>query len=185
MNTTTRIVGTIASCAVILSACSTEPAHADALPPGFKPKHVEFPTTARPSPSPTPNERQIFSKLGVPPSVPPGRAGANRVYDTPIGGVKRGYLAGWYGSPVGWVAPVTAMSRWRGSDGPAAGPGSPPGLPPGWNPPGPPGPPKPPHNDPPHHDPHDDPAVPGPLGASVLAGAFHFSRKLRSRINNA
>jgi hypothetical protein len=52
-----------------LTACSSESAYADALPPGFKPSHTIFPDP--PAKPVTPNELQILPKLDGRGSLPP------------------------------------------------------------------------------------------------------------------
>jgi hypothetical protein len=172
--------------ALCVSSCTTDPAYADAFPPGFKPGHTIFPDPPA-APPPTPNELQISPKLEVRnPSgrvqLPPVLGGSTKtlIYDGPISG--RGpissplLIASWRGAPANWKPPVTALSQWNGTPPP------PPGLPPGMDTP----------NEPPAccspitpepPAPPNENDVPGPVPVLGAAAAYGWSRKLRKRIS--
>lgn len=146
--------------AIALCGCQAAPAHADA--PRLL---VEMPTGGGSPERLAPGDPLGYRPAPVP-GIPGGSSGG-RLFDLPVSGkgtiAAPPLLAAWRGAPDGWSPRgLDGPGGWyRGGQGGGHGGGG---------------------GQPPHHDPKGDPAVPGPVGAAVAAGAWGWARKIRRRI---
>lgn len=161
---------------LVLSGCAMQPAHADALPPGFVPRHTDFSNTPQASAPARPNRGVTLPKEPLPELR--GGPAPGLIFDTPPGWRPPGQRGGgpWAGTIPGYTMAVVPLSEWRGA-------------PPGWNPPGIDGPglgdgggggggfP-----DPSPKPRPETPVVPGPLPIAGAAAAWGWARRLRRRV---
>jgi hypothetical protein len=168
--------------ALLVLATLSAPAHADALPPGFQPRHTDHNTPQASAPASS-NRGVAISGSGDPlgyrpapvPSIP-GGASSSRLFDSPVTGsgpiAGPVLLASWRGAPPGWNPPGLNSAAGGGGRPDTYGDGRGGSCERGnasFCRPEPP-------------DPMDAPDVPGPLPALGLGAAFAYSRKLRQRI---